>query len=223
MNIEVLNSLPGENLTKQRIKSAVQALVDNKPLNIKEKIALNLFLGGGTEDVSMLPKEEIFKRIENISTILNDANTFTLINNYDNSNFIVGQLIDMEIDTGSEVKQASVLLNIELLVLNTTNRESGRSPLNVLFNYSDTSLIIDAVENSRKSLFTPRVEKIRTRDDLLSMPEKYLTLENEEIIFYTQSEAIVIYRTEDGDNRVKIIKDGVIKDSDMGALSLLFM
>ena len=30
-------------------------------------------------------------------------------------------------------------------------------------------------------------------------------------------------RTEDGDNRVKIIKDGVIKDSDMGALSLLFM
>lgn len=223
MNIESLNNLPGENLTKARIISAYEALSNNKPLNIKEKIALNLYLGGGAEDVSTLPVEEIFSRMNNIATIVNESNTYTLVNNYDNSNFVVGQLIDLEVDTGSIIKPAAMLLNIELLVLNTTNRESGRSPLNVLFAYSDNDLIIDAIENSKKSLFVPKSEKVRTIEELVGLPEKYLTLENEELIFYTQTETIIIYRTEDGENKVKIIKDKTIKDSDLGALSLIFV
>lgn len=188
-------------MIKDIVQNGVNKISQNEKINLLETIALSLFIGTG--DINRYQGQDLFRKLSSSIEYTNYRNFNTILSN-DGRSFVVGETVPYEIKYPSgNIKRGVVILNIESICLPATETIEGDTPIEILYEFSETDLI-NALVNTFDSKIPSKEIKAINKGDFVHKMNKRIKLEESDLIFYSNDIVVIIPRNNDIQN-IKII------------------
>lgn len=184
------------------VEEGIKNISDGKKLNILEILGISLYLGG--EDIFKNNSRELYIKLNNSLEYSSYRSQQTILSN-DNNGFVIGEIFPVEIreqTTKNVLIKGYAMINIEAICVPPTFQVEGDSPLEILSNFNDLS-IIEIIKNSMTLEIVSKTIVAYNKNDLLKRLNDNIRVENTEFILMIDDKVFLFVSK---NNNLEIIK-----------------